>query len=144
MADPIDVDRLPPTQYLVLEVLAARHRTGEQLWPFPSRVRPALVALEHLGLIQTMHGNVPHTLRARLTEPGLRAVISPTYVPPDQSCEAETWSWKYFSTEVVDGYWIRCTLTGPHDEHADTSNTGLTWRDQASTDTETNRPGGEA
>lgn len=49
---------------------------------------------------------------------------------PPQECDAETWSWKHFSPEAVDGYNIRCTLTGPHDEHADTGHTGLTWQDE--------------
>lgn len=52
------------------------------------------------------------------------------YAPEDAPCQEETWSWKHFSTEAVDGYWIRCTLSGPHDEHADTGNTGLTWRSE--------------
>ncbi len=114
MVEPVDVDKLPPVQYLVLEVLAARHRTGEQLWPFPSRVRPALVALKQLGLIETMHGNVPHTLRARLTEPGLRAVISPTYVPPapvatPKHCHGIGCCWKCFQgIPTHPGPLVRC------------------------------------
>ena len=40
----VDTDSLPPTQYLVLEVLAARARLGEACWTFPSRLKPALNA----------------------------------------------------------------------------------------------------
>ena len=32
-----DTDSLPPTQYLVLDVLAARYRLGENAWTFPAR-----------------------------------------------------------------------------------------------------------
>ncbi|GAA0528600.1 hypothetical protein GCM10010172_06490 [Paractinoplanes ferrugineus] len=41
-------------------------------------------------------------------------------------CQAETWSWRHFNTELADGYWIRCSLAGQHDRHKD-SHTGLTW-----------------
>jgi hypothetical protein len=44
----------------------------------------------------------------------------------DAPCTEEAWSWRYFSPEQVDGYWIRCTLSGSHDEHKD-AHTGLTW-----------------
>ncbi len=77
-----DVDTLPPTQYLVLDVLAARHRLGENLWPFPSTLAPALRALEQLGLVWTMHGCVENTVRAGLTETGKDAVLSTEYIPP--------------------------------------------------------------
>jgi len=77
-----DVDTLPPTQHLVLEVLAARHRLGENLWPFRSTLAPALRGLEQLGLVWTMHGSVENTVRAGLTEAGRDAVLSSTYIPP--------------------------------------------------------------
>lgn len=63
-------------------------------------------------------------LRAELIE--LRAAA-----PPPAQCEAETRSWDHFTPEQMDSYWIRCMLSGPHDEHED-ENTGLTWKDQAS------------
>jgi hypothetical protein len=78
----IDTDALPPTQYLVLEVLAARHRSGEHMWTFPSRLGPALRALEHAGLVSVMHGIAPRTLRARLTEAGEDASMSAVYNKP--------------------------------------------------------------
>ncbi len=77
-----DVDVLPPTQYLVLEVLGARHRLGENFWPFRSTVAPALRGLEQLGLVWTMSGSVENTVRAGLTAPGKDAVLSSTYIPP--------------------------------------------------------------
>ena len=47
----------------------------------------------------------------------------------EKPCDVETWSWEHFNQEQMDGYWIRCTQVGPHDEHED-ANTGLTWRDR--------------
>jgi len=45
----------------------------------------------------------------------------------NDECKEETWSWWHFKPEQVDPYWIRCSLTIPHDTHED-SNTGLTWK----------------
>lgn len=78
----VDVDTLPPTQYLVLDVLAARHRLGEPWWTFPSRLRPAVTALEQAGLVFGMHGIVGGTIRAGLTGAGRDTVLDPDYVPP--------------------------------------------------------------
>lgn len=41
-------------------------------------------------------------------------------------CDEETWSWWHFTPSRLDPYWIRCTLTLPHDRHED-ENTGLRW-----------------
>lgn len=76
----VDVDTLPPTQYLILEVLAARYRTGEQTWTFPNRVRPALEALSAAGLIGWKAA--PGLALAWLTDAGRAAALSPTYKPP--------------------------------------------------------------
>lgn len=75
-------DDLPPTQYLVMEVLAARARTGEALWNFPSNLAVPLRALEDLGLVSVMHGVAPASLRARLTDAGRKHVLKPDYVTP--------------------------------------------------------------
>lgn len=80
----VDVDRLPPTQYLILEVLAARYRLGEQWWTFPNRLRPAARALEQAKLVNIWSGQVEHTFRAILTVAGRQAVVVDRYVPPDQ------------------------------------------------------------
>lgn len=77
-----DVDALPPTKYLILEVLAARYRTGEHLWTFPKSVAKPLRELEHAGLVSLMGGIEPHTLRAKLTDKGIRETLSATYYPP--------------------------------------------------------------
>lgn len=73
---------LPPTQFLVMEVLAARARTGETLWTFPASLADALRRLEERGLISLMHGIAPASMRARLTEAGRKHSLKPDYVPP--------------------------------------------------------------
>lgn len=78
----VDVDKLPPTQYLILEVLAARHRLGEQLWPFPSRNRPALNRLAHHGLLGWRSGPVQGWVQAWLTDEGRAAVLHPPSATP--------------------------------------------------------------
>lgn len=79
----VDIDRLPPTQYLILEVLAARYRLGEHTWPFPSRLNAAGEALVRLGLIAWASHPEPGTQRAWLTDAGKTAVLSGDYELPD-------------------------------------------------------------
>jgi DNA-binding PadR family transcriptional regulator len=85
--NPVDIDRLPPTAYLVLEVLAARHRLGEEIWPFPTSVAEALHRLEEAGLIFRMHGSTPKTVRAGLTEAGKAALLADGYRSPNGGME---------------------------------------------------------
>lgn len=85
MSAPVDVDALPPTQYLVMEVLAARYRLGEQVWPFPQRLVTALGALRKLGLIDVKSGVVRGTVVVNLTDLGRAAVLADDYVVPDTS-----------------------------------------------------------
>jgi hypothetical protein len=93
-AAPVDTDSLPPTQYLVLEVLAARHRTGETTWSFPTSVERALLALQSAGLVDTFGSTRPKTVRVRLTEAGKTAVLSDTYHPPtDRDAAADALKW---------------------------------------------------
>lgn len=82
-----DVDRLPPTQYLILEILAARYRLGEEIWPFPTTVAGALSKLEHAGLIQRMSGTTPKTIRALFTEAGKQVALSESYKAPNGGVE---------------------------------------------------------
>lgn len=78
----IDTDSLPPTQYLILEVLAARWRTGEKTWTFPAQLRAHLNALTTAGLISWEPGNGPKRLRARLTAVGQKTMMPGGYEPP--------------------------------------------------------------
>ena len=82
MTDKIDSDDLPPTQYLVLEVLAARHRTGEHQWTFPSRFRGTLRELSDLGLVGWKGGIVEKTVLAWLTDTGRSAALMDGYETP--------------------------------------------------------------
>lgn len=82
-----DVDNLPPTQYLILDVLAARFRLGEPLWTFPSSAGPALRKLEQTGLVTLMNSPVEHSVRARLTERGKQLVVTEAYRPPNGGVE---------------------------------------------------------
>lgn len=78
----VDVDRLPPTQLLVLEVLAARHRLGERLWTFPSYLQRQVDALCRAGLAWQASGNVPYTVRAGLSDAGVAKMLHGSYVSP--------------------------------------------------------------
>jgi hypothetical protein len=78
----VDVDSLPPTEYLVMDVLAARARLGETYWTFPSRLRPAMRSLADRGLLWWQPGNVPHTIQAFLTGEGRAAVLYEGYTDP--------------------------------------------------------------
>lgn len=73
---------LPPTQYLVMEVLAARARTGEPFWTFPSVLRHQLDALVRAGLVNVLSSPAPASLRVCLTKAGREHVLKPGYVTP--------------------------------------------------------------
>lgn len=76
-------DDLTPTQDLVLEVLIARHRLGEQLWTFDSRLRRTVDQLAEFGLVIPMSGITERTVRATLTEEAKeRWITGSSYVPP--------------------------------------------------------------
>lgn len=73
-----------PTQELVLELLTARHRLGEQVWTLAANgtVRRALIALEADGLVGWKSGVVSDIYLAWLTDEGKAECMSPTYTPP--------------------------------------------------------------
>lgn len=78
----VDVDALPPTQYLIVEVLAARWRTGEQVWTFPARLRSALTPLADAGLVGWKAGIEQGTVLAWLTDAGRAAALDGRYELP--------------------------------------------------------------
>lgn len=90
----VDTDALPPTQHLIMEVLAARYRLGEMLWTFPSRLRSQIEALGRAGLIGSKSGVVEHTMQAWLTDAGKRAALSDTYKPPQPQTHILTWDYR--------------------------------------------------
>lgn len=75
-------DNITPTMELVLEVLGARKRLGEEVFTFSRRQASALYRLSDLGYVDVFHGTVENTLRASLTELGEGLVLDPRYVPP--------------------------------------------------------------
>lgn len=104
----LNVGSLPPTQSLILDVLAARARLGEPAWNFPARNRLALDALQDRGLIAWKHWTLPGTCLAWLTDKGRDAVLSATYTPPD--------GYTFTRDALVDALArieLRVALTGP-------------------------------
>jgi hypothetical protein len=78
----IDPDKLPPTQYLIGEVLAARHRLGEPFWHFPTMLGRAIDALVDAGLVESEFRGDIRMHRIRFTEVGRKAWVSDTYKAP--------------------------------------------------------------
>lgn len=74
---------MTPTEELILEVLAARYRTGESLWTFDTRHRSALKRLEERGLVTVRAGPTPH-LQVRLTEAGRQECLMEGWRPPHE------------------------------------------------------------
>lgn len=75
-------DHLPSTQQLILEVLAARRRLGENLWTFGTKQAQALAALSAAGLVRVWSGTIEKTCRASLTDVGLSMMLDDDYIPP--------------------------------------------------------------
>jgi DNA-binding MarR family transcriptional regulator len=93
----VDVDRLPRSQYLALEVLAARHRLGEQFWTFPTRVSQPVRELEKTGLVSINSSVTEKTVRVALTEAGKAAAMSDSYQPPAPSPVAAPYETLWFA-----------------------------------------------
>lgn len=81
--------KVTPTQNLLLEVLAARYRLGENLWTFESRHAHQLEKLADLELVDVLSGVTEGTIRAMLTEKGREEVLSDNYTPPQQQGKEE-------------------------------------------------------
>lgn len=75
---------MTPTEELVLEVLTARVRLGEQLWTYSTRFTPAVRSLEEAGWVGWKSGIVENTILVWPTPQLLEDAswFSPTYVPP--------------------------------------------------------------
>jgi hypothetical protein len=73
---------LTPTAELILDVLAARYRTGEKVWPFSTRYQAAIRLLEERGLIWQMDGDQPYTTRVGFTAAGTAMLLTSTYRSP--------------------------------------------------------------
>jgi hypothetical protein len=126
-AAPIDTDALPPTWYLILEVLAARWRLGEDHWTFPTRMLPALRKLAARDLIWWQYATVPRLAFAGLTPAGRDAVLLDTYTPPAEKignlalggapATWAGWTWPDWVParvrEQVEGFWAGEYGRGP-------------------------------
>jgi hypothetical protein len=77
-----DYEELTSTQQLLLEVLAARYRLGEQCWTFTKKNRPTLASLCYDGYLAFKSGIVQNTYLAWLTDAGREAMLDADYSPP--------------------------------------------------------------
>jgi hypothetical protein len=74
---------LTPTQDMIMEVLAARYRLGEVLWPFPNNVKRQAKQLEELGLVGLHSGQTDGHFRLGLTGAGMKERgLDKPYDPP--------------------------------------------------------------
>lgn len=76
------MSKFTPTEDLVLEVLAARLRCGEEQWTFLSAHGATLRKLEIRDLVTMKIGVVQGTYLASLTELGKTEILSSIYIPP--------------------------------------------------------------
>jgi len=98
-----ELDQLTPTQYLVMEVLAARTRMEHDEWPFQSRVSHTLTTLHDVGLVNFRTGTVEGTYLVELTEVGKKFALSDEYMPPlmDVVDPEEYWHVIYRPTAIT-------------------------------------------
>lgn len=59
-----------PTEELILDLLQARIRLGENIWNFDSRLKPSMEKLQTKDLVNFKSGNVEGTLLAWPTDEG--------------------------------------------------------------------------
>jgi hypothetical protein len=90
-------------QRMMLDVLAARHRTGEHLWTFPTRPATVRAAqdLARLGLVGVKAGVEPKTILVWLTDAGEAAMLKPGWVnPADEARRTAVAILRHFSCHV--------------------------------------------
>lgn len=78
----LDELELPLMQELIVEVLIARCRLGELLWPFPSSAGKSLKALADKGIIEYKSAPVEKHYNVWFTDAGKKRYLSFDYVPP--------------------------------------------------------------
>jgi hypothetical protein len=64
-----------PTQDLILDVLVSRRRLGELIWPFSTELTRQLMQLEGLGWVHILSGQVEGSIRAQLSDAGVKEFI---------------------------------------------------------------------
>jgi hypothetical protein len=78
-----------PSEDLMMEVLAARYRLGEQVWTFANSTKPTARKLENRGWITVYSGQVERTYRAGLSIEGIKAwQLDRPYTPPARKLHA--------------------------------------------------------
>ena len=107
--------KLTPTQGLVMEVLAARFRLGENLWTFGSEVSKQIGQLAAAGLVNEMRGITENTVRASLTAEGKSRFLSDTY--PLQVTHTPVRIWQERAGEF--SYSCACGLMAKHQVFGD-------------------------
>lgn len=70
---------LTPTEELMMDVLAARHRLGDTTWTFSTKASPAAQRLERKGLARWKYGIVEKTILVSLTEEGKKEWLRPGF-----------------------------------------------------------------
>lgn len=119
------VDALPLTQYLLMEVLAARRRLGEDSWTFPSRALQPLRKLEELGLVRVFGAATSGDVRATLTPTGLGGVLGADYTTPvdrlrervEQEIRDKDRVWALLREEQQTSRTLRALVTQMEAEH---------------------------
>lgn len=83
-------NKLTPTEELICDLLAARHRLGEPFWPIEARNIKALDSLVEKGLITYFGGWNATDRRAKLTAAGRSEFMKTNYVAPvlDPKCRS--------------------------------------------------------
>jgi hypothetical protein len=66
------LDGLTPTEYLIMNILVARYRLGDNSWTFPTRFGATLNSLEERGYLSYKSGVLYKTLHAWLTPEGAK------------------------------------------------------------------------
>jgi hypothetical protein len=82
MSNNIDSHDLPPTQMLLLELLAARYRLGHDGWNIHTKAQKAVEQLEAKGLVTWKHWTIAGSMLVWLTEEGKKASMSDSYISP--------------------------------------------------------------
>lgn len=98
---------LPPTQYLMMEVLAARLRLGEPHWGFPQAMRSAVSGLVDLGYVDVVKDSDPAgAIRVALTDEGRSVWLSDSYGGREhpQAAERKPFTVGFFVTVEVDSF----------------------------------------
>lgn len=80
----INPDSIPPTQYLIMEVLAARYRLGDYAVVLPATVGGSITKLAARGYVDYESGIIDHTLLVWLTDEGLKECGLSDSPPLDQ------------------------------------------------------------